>query len=30
VQPLEEVAEALTDVAGRRTTGKVVLDLSPD
>jgi NADPH2:quinone reductase len=29
VQPLEEVAQALTDVAGRRTTGKVVLDLSP-
>jgi NADPH:quinone reductase len=27
VQPLEEVAGALTDVAGRRTTGKVVLEM---
>ena len=27
VQPLEDVAAALTDVAGRRTTGKVVLEM---
>jgi NADPH2:quinone reductase len=29
VQPLDEVAAALSDVAGRRTTGKVVLEMAP-
>jgi NADPH2:quinone reductase len=28
VQPLDEVAAALSDVAGRRTTGKVVLEMA--
>jgi NADPH2:quinone reductase len=29
VHPLSDVAAALTAVAERRTTGKVVLDLTP-
>jgi len=29
VEPLEDVAAALADVAARRTTGKVVLEIVP-